>query len=114
MVHSSKPGKMLQKLFTEGRLQPGEVFVLGGPTSDKVLVVSLMAQDIPGLLPIASLDTMAYEVTSLSSQGQVLASFGGRGQAKRTVSLVHHGWSVRLLSVSRQRPISSSKSVTQL
>src|SRR5581483_8171882 len=44
----------------------------------------------------------------------MLATGGSWGFAKRTVALVYHGRDIALLTVSRQRANSSSKSVTQL
>jgi hypothetical protein len=92
---------MSQKLLTKGSLQPGKIFMLGSPTPNVILFMSLPAEDTPSLLPFTPLDTASHEVSSFGGQGQMLASFNGRGVAERTISLVHHGEGVALTSVSR-------------
>jgi hypothetical protein len=68
VIHSPKPGKVLKKLFAKGRLEPGEVLMLGGPTADAiVLLLALMAKNTPGVLAFAGLNATPNEVTSLDS-----------------------------------------------
>jgi hypothetical protein len=105
---------MPQKFIAKSRLQPGEVLLLGGPSRGLLFFMALPAQVPPGFLTITELDASAHKLSPFSGQSQVLASLGGRSFAERTCSLIHHGSALRELSVSRERPNSSSKSVTKL
>jgi hypothetical protein len=68
VIHSPKPGEVPKKLFAKGRLEPGKVLMLGGPTSDAfVLLLALMAKDTPGVLAFAGRNTAPNEVSSLNS-----------------------------------------------
>jgi hypothetical protein len=91
MVHPSKPNEIPQKLLTERGLQPCKVFVLWSPSPGLTLVVSVMAQHVPCLLPVAQLDATAHEVAPFGGKGQMLALFDCGGLAKGAVSLIHHG-----------------------
>ena len=99
MIHSPKPSEVPKKLFAKGRLEPGKVLMLGGPTSAPVvLLLALMAKDTPGVLALAGFHTTANKVSSFGSQRQVLTTFGSGGFAKRTNSLVYHS-SKRLAAI---------------
>jgi hypothetical protein len=91
MIHSAKPDKMAQKLLAERCLEPGEVLVLGSPTSVMILFVAQLAKHTPGLLTVTHLNAATNKVPPFSSQSKMLTTPGGWCFAKRTVSLVYHG-----------------------
>jgi hypothetical protein len=105
---------MPKEFLAERCLQPSEILIVRSPAPQLLLLVSLLTNDPPGLLPLAVLDAQSHEVPSFRHQGQMLASVGGRLFAERTISLIYHGKGDALISVSRQLQTSSSKSVTKL
>jgi hypothetical protein len=91
MIHAAKPGQVPQEFLAERSLKPGEILKLRCPTLEMILLLSLLAEYLPGIVGLRQFDTTADEVSAFRRQGQMVASGGGWCFAKWTVSLVHHG-----------------------